>query len=122
MMPVGPAAVVLVSAFACAAGWILLAVLERVTKDVARIWTAVAAVVTVLSLAGPLNAGPTGATTVSLMVLHLVTAAVFVPLMAWSAFRRSRETSFVYDREVGVTESFEHCPPVANHDHLRRGT
>jgi hypothetical protein len=90
MMPVGPAAVIMVSALACLVGWALLAILERKTKHAARIWTAIAAVVTVLSLAGPLNAGPSAAATIGLIVLHLVTAAVFVPLVAWTAFRTSR--------------------------------
>ena len=83
----------MVSALACVAGWILLAVLERKTKQAARLWTAIAAVVTVLSLAGPLSAGPTVSTTLGLTALHLVTAAAFVPLASWSAFRKTQETN-----------------------------
>lgn len=90
MMPVGPAAVLLVSTVTCLAGLVLLSILERKAKQAARIWTAIATLVTALSLAGPLSAAPTVATAVSLIVLHLVTAGVFVPIVAWSAFRKAR--------------------------------
>ncbi|MGH3797417.1 MAG: DUF6069 family protein [Pseudonocardiaceae bacterium] len=81
---VGPAAVLLVSALVGLAGWALLAVLERWTRSARSIWTALAGVVTLVSLAGPLSATTTSAT-VSLTCLHLAVAAVLMSLLGRSA-------------------------------------
>ncbi|MEU7741236.1 DUF6069 family protein [Nonomuraea sp. NPDC049158] len=63
------------------AGWGLLAVLERVTERPRAIWTWIAAVFLVLSLARPLTMGTTGAAKASLAALHVVTAAVLIVLL-----------------------------------------
>lgn len=83
---VGPASVAVVSLLVGLAAWGLLALLERVTGRARAIWIAVALVVLVLSLAGPLG-GATPAATVSLLCLHLSAGAVLIPLLARTAAR-----------------------------------
>ncbi|MEU4225168.1 DUF6069 family protein [Nonomuraea sp. NPDC026600] len=63
------------------AGWGLLAVLERVTAHSRTVWTWIAAVFLVVSLAGPLTMGTTGAAKATLAALHVVTAAVLIGLL-----------------------------------------
>ena len=63
-------------------GWALLALLERTTARPKTPWTAVAVGVTLISLAGPLSgAGVTFTQRLALVVLHLVVAAAYIPLM-----------------------------------------
>ena len=59
----------------------ILAVLERVTERPRAIWTWIAAVFLIMSLAGPLTMGTTGAAKASLAALHVVTAAVLIVLL-----------------------------------------
>lgn len=82
---VGPAAIVLMSLLAGLAGWALLAVLERLGSRAGRTWTALAVVVLLLSLTGPLTAGATTASTTVLVGMHLAAAAVLIPVLARSA-------------------------------------
>ncbi|MEV0352106.1 DUF6069 family protein [Nonomuraea sp. NPDC050680] len=63
------------------AGWGLLAVLERVTARSRTVWTWIAAVFLVVSLAGPLTMGTTGAAKATLAALHVVTAVVLIGLL-----------------------------------------
>lgn len=72
--------VIVVSAAASLAGWGSLAVLERLWSRGRQVWTVVAVVVLVASLAGPL-AGVTTAATVSLAVMHLAVGAVLIPTL-----------------------------------------
>jgi hypothetical protein len=75
-------AVLLVSALASLAAWGLLAVLERFTARARTIWTVVAVVGLVLSLAGPMSG--TGITTgnrLALALMHVVVGAVLIVLM-----------------------------------------
>jgi hypothetical protein len=78
-IPVGPVAVAGAALLASLAGWGLLALLERVTARGTRIWTVVAVVVAVLSLAAPLTSGATPAAGVVLALMHVAVAAVLVP-------------------------------------------
>ena len=75
---VGIGSVVAASAVASLAGWALLAVLERFTPRAMTIWTVVAVLVTVLSLAGPLGNAATLAAGAPLAVMHLVVGAVVI--------------------------------------------
>jgi hypothetical protein len=59
-------------------GWALLALLEWRIRRAATIWTAVALVVTLLSLAGPLTSATNAAAGAVLVGLHLVVAAVLI--------------------------------------------
>lgn len=79
--PVGPASVVITSLVVGLVAWALLEVLERVSRRARGVWIAIAVVVLVLSLAGPLG-GVTTAATVSLACLHVAAAAVLIPLLA----------------------------------------
>lgn len=63
-------------------GWGLLALLERWTTRLRRIWTMVAIVVFILSLAQPLSGTGVGVTDRLLLELfHVLVAAVYIPLM-----------------------------------------
>ncbi|WP_232660827.1 DUF6069 family protein [Pseudonocardia sp. TRM90224] len=83
-MQIGVVAVILNALVPSLLGWALLAILERRTQRARTIWTAVALVVTLLSLAGPLTSAADPGSMTTLIVLHLVVAAVLVP-----ALRRS---------------------------------
>ncbi len=74
---VEPPAVAIIAVLAGLAGWALLTVLERLTKRGRAAWTAIALVLLVVSLAGPLTA-TTPAATVGLAALHLAVAAVLI--------------------------------------------
>ncbi|SDL41830.1 DUF6069 family protein [Nonomuraea jiangxiensis] len=80
--PVGPESVLMASLVAGLAGWALLALLERFASRPRRIWTVVALVVLALSLLGPLGSAVGVATTLVLLLLHLVVGAVLVPGLA----------------------------------------
>lgn len=80
-MVIGPALVAANAVIASLAGWGLLAALERFTSRAAGVWTAIALVATLLSLSGPVTGGLTTATTVTLVIMHLVVAAVLIPLL-----------------------------------------
>ncbi|MFI5837691.1 DUF6069 family protein [Micromonospora sp. NPDC051300] len=84
---VTPVAVAASTLLAGVAGWALLAVLERLTGRARTVWTAVAAVVLLLSLLGPLTGGVGRPATVTLVVLHLLAGAVLVPGLRRSAVR-----------------------------------
>lgn len=76
---VGIGSVLVTSALAGLAGWGLLAVLEKaVPARAATVWTAVAVVVLLLSLGGPVSAGVATGTTVTLVLLHLLVGAVLI--------------------------------------------
>jgi hypothetical protein len=76
--PVGVGSVVAISLVAGLLAWALLALLERRPGGRQR-WTAVAVVLLVLSLSGPLTAGETAAAKAGLVLLHLAVAAVLIP-------------------------------------------
>ncbi|WP_049556300.1 DUF6069 family protein [Nonomuraea sp. SBT364] len=80
--PIEPGSVLVVSLLVGLAGWALLAVLERFASRPGRIWTVVALTVLVLSLLGPLGSAVGIATTLVLVLMHLVVGAVLVPGLA----------------------------------------
>ncbi len=82
---VGPASVVIMSLLAGLAAWALLALLERYARHPRRTWTAVAATVLVISLAGPLTAGRGLATVTALCCMHLAVGAVLILAMRRTA-------------------------------------
>lgn len=83
---VTPVAVGVATVVAGLAGWALLALLERFTTRARTVWLAVAVVVLLVSLLGPLGGVGTAAI-LTLLVLHLVAAAVLVPMLARTARR-----------------------------------
>lgn len=84
--------IVVLSAVASAAGWALLAVLERFSARAGRWWARIAAVVAVASLVGPLTVpGITASSRVVLGLLHLVVGAVLIPLLYRSSPSRKEQ-------------------------------
>ena len=71
--------VVVVALTASLAGWALLAVLERRTPRARTIWTAIALIALLPSLAGPLTAAATASTAAILGSMHLAVAGALVP-------------------------------------------
>jgi hypothetical protein len=86
-MEVGLPIVVAVALIAGLAGWALLAILEKANPRGTKIWTWIATVTTVLSLALPMTVEAAGATKVWLMTMHVAVAAVLIPLMQRGASR-----------------------------------
>lgn len=90
----GPLNVVFASTVASLAGWGLLAVLERFTSRARTAWTVIAALAALLSLGGPFSGAEITTTNrVVLALLHIVVAAVLIPLLARTSPRRGRETT-----------------------------
>jgi Family of unknown function (DUF6069) len=87
LQSITPALVAGTSLVVALAAWGLLALLERFTARPRAIWTAIAVLVGLLSLIGPLSA--TASTTVanglSLGLMHLAVAAVLIPGLAGTA-------------------------------------
>ncbi|MGH8915074.1 MAG: DUF6069 family protein [Acidimicrobiia bacterium] len=79
---VGLVAVVLTSLVASLSAWGLLAVLERYLVRARRIWTVLVLTGFVISLGGPMSGTGIDATDRALLaVLHLIVAAVLIPLL-----------------------------------------
>jgi hypothetical protein len=76
-------AVVVTSLLAGLAGWLLLALLEKWTTRAGLVWRAIAAVVLVVSLLGPLSAVNPAATAV-LLGLHVLVGGILI----WGLPRR----------------------------------
>lgn len=77
--PLGLALVLMTAAVASLAGWALLAVLERLTRRAAAIWTGVALVVLVVTM--PYAGDFTATERAVLATMHLAVAAVLVPAL-----------------------------------------
>lgn len=78
-LPVGPSVVVIVSVLAGAAGWLVLAGLERLTARARWLWLGLALLALAVSLAGPLGAGTTTGARLSLATMHVLAAAILIP-------------------------------------------
>ena len=74
---VGPATIVPAALLVAAAGWALLALLEKVTAHARRVWTVIAGIVLGLSLVGTLGGTHPGAIA-GLMALHLVAGLTII--------------------------------------------
>lgn len=83
-------AVVMASLVASLAGWALLAVLERFLSRARTVWTVVASIVMVLSLAGPLlgDAGVPVACRITLALMHVAVGAVLITQLPKSSAAR----------------------------------
>jgi hypothetical protein len=82
-------AVVMASLVASLAGWALLAVLERFLSRGRTVWTVVASIVLVLSLAGPLlGAGVPASCRITLALMHLCVGAVLISQLPRSSAAR----------------------------------
>ena len=78
MTTIGPVAVVLTSLILGLIAWGVLALLERFTGNARRIWTIIAVVVLLLSLAGPLSQANGTGTTIALLLEHLVVGGILI--------------------------------------------
>jgi Family of unknown function (DUF6069) len=94
LVSITPALVAGTSLITALAGWGLLALLERFTARPRPIWTRIAVLVGLLSLAGPLStiASTTVANGLSLALMHLAVAAALIPGLAATAPSRTRPT------------------------------
>ena len=84
---VGPPAIATTTLLAGLAAWALLAILERVSPSGRTVWIAVAVVALLVSLAGPLGGGVTASAAAGLACMHLVAAAILIPLLGGSVRR-----------------------------------
>jgi hypothetical protein len=73
--------VVVTALVASLAGWGLLALLRRFTANARAVWTAIAIIVALLSLGGPLSAVASPGTKVSLVAMHLAVATVVITVL-----------------------------------------
>jgi hypothetical protein len=82
VMQVGAVSVVLTTLLAFAAGWAVLTLAARRSRQVVRVVMAAAAVIAVVSTAGPLSTALDTATGVLLAAMHLITGATFLAAAA----------------------------------------
>ncbi|HYI13796.1 MAG TPA: DUF6069 family protein [Thermomicrobiales bacterium] len=68
--------------------WGLLALLERTTSRATTIWTAIAGIMFVLSMLGPIDGGVNTSSKIVLVLLHVGAAATIIPLMRSSSASR----------------------------------
>src|SRR5579859_3432502 len=69
-------------------GWLLLALLERRTRQARLRWTTIAVAALAASLALPLAAATTTSAAAGLIVMHLAVGAVVIPALARTARTR----------------------------------
>lgn len=89
---VGPGAVIVVSLIASLLGAASLAVLER-TRSGRAIWTVLAVLTVLLSLAGPLSAQSVDSTRLALVLMHLTVGAVLIPSLVRTSPTRTNESA-----------------------------
>ncbi|HEY6737818.1 MAG TPA: DUF6069 family protein [Actinopolymorphaceae bacterium] len=90
VQPIGPVQVVVAALVAGLAGWGLLVLCERLSPRGRTLWTFVALAVLLVSLAGPLTQGVGTGTKITLVLMHLVVAAVLLPVLAHADSRGAR--------------------------------
>jgi Family of unknown function (DUF6069) len=92
--PIGARDVNMVSGFLSLAGWVLLAVLERLTRSARQLWAAIGLVALVLSLATPLSGtGITAANRIVHMLIHIgVGSVLIIALYVTSPSSRARRS------------------------------
>jgi Family of unknown function (DUF6069) len=82
VMQVGVVSVVLTTLLGFAAGWAVLTLAARRSRQLVRVVMAAAAVIAVVSTAGPLSTSLDTATGVLLAAMHLITGAAFLAAAA----------------------------------------
>jgi hypothetical protein len=115
LQPITPALVAGASLAVALAGWALLALLERFTARARTIWTAVALLVALLSLAGPLSIlASTEANVLALALMHLAVAAVLIPMLAGTSPAPARPAPARSARASRAAERTNHQLPDAH--------
>jgi Family of unknown function (DUF6069) len=119
LRPITPAMVAGASLVTGLAGWALLALLERFTARARTIWTAIALLVALLSLAGPLSIlATTEANVLALTLMHLAVAAVLIPILAGTSPAPARPAPARSARASRAAERTNHqLPDVHDPDH-----
>ncbi len=82
---VGPLGIAVTSAVAGLAAWAVLALLERRRASARRTWIIVAALVLVVSLAGPIGSAVGTGTALALVAMHVVVGTILIAMFARSA-------------------------------------
>jgi hypothetical protein len=115
LQPITPALVAGASLAVALAGWALLALLERFTARARTIWTAVALLVALLSLAGPMSIlASTEANVLALALMHLAVAAVLIPMLAGTSPAPARPAPARSARASRAAERTDHQLPDAH--------
>ena len=119
LQPITPAMVAGGSLVAALAGWALLALLERFTARARTIWTAIALLVALLSLAGPLSIlASTEASVLALALMHVVVAAVLIPILAGTSPAPARPAPTRSARASRAADRTDHqLPDARDPDH-----
>ena len=87
---VTPTAVVLATVVAGLAAWALLALIERLIRRAAAVWSWIAGAVLLISLLGPVGSAVGAGASAALVAMHLATGAALIPIMARSSVRCRR--------------------------------
>ena len=83
---VGPLQVIIASGIGSLTGWALLALLERFSARARAVWVVIALLALLASLGGPLGGtGVTAANRAVLVCMHLLVAAIVIPLFYLSS-------------------------------------
>ena len=115
LMSITPALVAGASLAVALAGWALLALLERFTARARTIWTAVALLVALLSLAGPMSIlASTEANVLALALMHLAVAAVLIPMLAGTSPAPARPAPARSARASRAADRTDHQLPDAH--------
>ena len=90
----GPGMVVVASLVGAGLAWGVMAILERITSNPRRVFTAIGLVALLISFGGPLGGeGISSGNRAALVVMHVVVAAVMVKALRATAQRGSTRTS-----------------------------
>jgi hypothetical protein len=87
---VGPGEIAVTAAVAGLAAWAVLALLERWTANARRIWITAAAVLLVVSLAGPVGSAVGTGAALALVAMHVVVGTILIAMLARSDAPRRR--------------------------------
>lgn len=85
---VGVVAIGVTGLVAGLAAWGLLALLEKFTAKARTVWTVIAGIVLLLSLAGPLSGGTSTGAKVALLAMHVAVGGVLILLLRRSPAAR----------------------------------
>lgn len=93
---IGPLEVAIACVVLSLVGWAMLAGLERLTRHARRIWLVVALVALAASLTMPLSGtGVSPVNRIALVLIHVVVAAVLIPLLYRTSTQRTARVSRV---------------------------
>lgn len=85
---IGFVPVILVTLVVGLVAWGLLTLLDRITANARTVWTAIAVIVLLVSLLGPLGSGVGTSSKIVLALMHVGAAVTIIPLMRRSAANR----------------------------------